>query len=54
MDSLRQALREADKNPPVGVTQGGSSREFPGCVSAATRGVKRQRAATKKQELDNG
>jgi len=36
---LKYQMKLATNHPYIGVTQGGSSREFAGCVPAATRGL---------------
>lgn len=38
LDTLRSALKKADRVPHIGVTQGGSSRKDSGCKPAATDG----------------
>jgi len=38
-DTLTAQLRDSAKQPPIGVTQGGSSRKNAGCRSAATDGA---------------
>ncbi len=38
-DNLPRALKENDKNPPIGLTQGGSSRKYAGAKPAATNGL---------------
>lgn len=37
-DTLYRALKDGQKHPFTGVTQGGSSRKNPGCKPAATDG----------------
>jgi len=46
LPTLAAAMKAADKNPPIGVTQGGSSRKSSGCRPAATN------AETKTKEFN--
>jgi hypothetical protein len=41
-DTMYRALKDGEKQPFIGLTQGGSSRKFAGCKSAASRATVRQ------------
>jgi len=42
MDNMKRALKEGSTRPPIGVTQGGSSRKAKGAKVAATTAQLRQ------------
>lgn len=39
LDTMNRALKESQKRPLIGVTQGGSSRKWSGSRPAATNGL---------------
>lgn len=47
LPNLSRVFQRSQRRPPVGVTQGGSSRKNPGCKSAATDGLQRAMKPTK-------
>ena len=55
LHNLKEALEQAQRRPYIGVTQGGSSRENPGAVPAATA-TRASDAQTQrvKKEKDSG